>query len=210
MGDSWINCQSCGDRYGSWLSTCPQCGSNNVGFKKKALSRGKKIGIGIGVVIGVFFVLVGIGAAASSSQSNNSANINTAAYSADLNRIVGISEFTVTKQGSMYQAHFQLVDKDLAPMTSDARVSLVVKLKNTSNGNDGQTVYSKAFDVRASDFQAYTRTLTGAQTGEMYLWLIDTQDLQGVKQSDFSFGDATLTVTLPNGKSFTADTTIIG
>jgi hypothetical protein len=57
LGDSWINCQSCGHRYGSWLSACPQCGSKNAGFKK-GLGKGKKIAIGAGIAVVAFFAFV--------------------------------------------------------------------------------------------------------------------------------------------------------
>lgn len=57
MGDSWINCQSCGNRYGSWISACPQCGSKNAGCKK-GLGKGKKIAIGVGIAVVAFFAFV--------------------------------------------------------------------------------------------------------------------------------------------------------
>lgn len=70
MRDSWINCQSCGHRYGSWISVCPQCGSKTVGFKQHA-GRGKKIAIGAGIAVVAFFAFVFSVAAISLQQQQS-------------------------------------------------------------------------------------------------------------------------------------------
>lgn len=65
MGETWVNCKNCGYRYGSWISKCPQCGTENKATRKAGMGKGKKIGIVIGGIIGAFLV-IGIVAGAGS------------------------------------------------------------------------------------------------------------------------------------------------
>lgn len=65
MGDTWINCQACGHRYGSWITSCPKCGNTNSAYKARRSKGGimKKVGIGAGAVIAVLIILAVIGSA---------------------------------------------------------------------------------------------------------------------------------------------------
>lgn len=56
MGETWVNCKNCGYRYGSWISKCPQCGTENKVARKAGMGKGKKIGIVIGGIIGAFLI----------------------------------------------------------------------------------------------------------------------------------------------------------
>lgn len=187
---------------------------------KKKIGKGKKIAIGGGAVFVGFIILVAAVAATSPSSNQQQTQSNPpstqqsqtsqpSSLGINPNAVVGISEFGMSKQGSLYQAHFQLTDAELHPIAINAKVDVVVTVTNTLSGKDGNVVYSKSFDVSASDFKDYTRAFTGAETGSQYLWLIDGNELSGIHQDSSSFGKATLKVTLSNGKSFSADTTII-
>lgn len=194
-------------------------GTDLSGGKKK-IGKGKKIAIGVGIVFVGFIILVAVVAATSPNTTpqqdqNNPPSVQQpqtnppSSLGINPDSVVGISEFGMSKQGSLYQAHFQLTDAELHPIAIDAKVAVVVTVTNTQSGNDGKIVYSKSFDVRASDFKDYTRAFTGAETGNQYLWLIDGNELSGIHQDSSSFGKATLKVTLSNGKSFSADSTIL-
>jgi hypothetical protein len=63
MNGAWINCKNCGYRYGSWISSCPKCGSANSSYKgvKGKGGFGKKIAIGGGIGIAALFSLILVG-----------------------------------------------------------------------------------------------------------------------------------------------------
>lgn len=167
------------------------------------LGKIKKIGIGIGISILAFFVLVII--VGVSSQSNNSNPSSSQTYLPDngpqienANSIIGISEFVVVQQGSIYQAHFSLTGTHAEQLSSDAKVSFIVKR------DDGSTIYSQNLDVKQSDFQTYQR-FTGASF-LAYLWQFDGQK---IPHGQYEILKAHLIVTLPNGKTYQADTSIL-
>ena len=168
------------------------------------LGKIKKIGIGIGVTILAFFVLVII-IAAVGPQSNNPNSSSSQTSLPDngpqienANNIIGISEFVVAQQGSVYQVHFSLTGARAEQLSSDAKVSFVVKR------DDGSTVYSQNLDVKQDDFQTYQR-FTGASF-LAYLWQFDGQK---IPHGQYEILKAYLTVTLPNGKTYQADTSIL-
>lgn len=66
MVDAWINCNKCGNRYGSGTSQCPQCGATNGKSKgPRSLGRNQKIAIAV-----LAIVLVGGFAAAANAVWN--------------------------------------------------------------------------------------------------------------------------------------------
>lgn len=165
----------------------------------------KKIGKGIAIAVGAFFaliVIVGVTANLTnthSSNQNNSANVVDQSKIDNANKIIGISEFYVAQVGSVYQAHFSLTGEHAEQLSSDAKVVFVVKR------DDGSIVYSQNFDASQDDFKTYQRVITGAEFNA-YLWQFDAQK---IPHGQYELLKAYLTVTLPNGKTYNADTSVI-
>ncbi|HEV2192530.1 MAG TPA: hypothetical protein VGR54_02800 [Nitrosopumilaceae archaeon] len=162
----------------------------------------KKIGIGIGIAILSFFVLAIVVAVVSQTNNPNSSLPTSLPDNGpqieNANNIIGISEFVVVQQGSIYQAHFSLTGTHAEQLSSDAQVSFVVKR------DDGSTVYTQNLDVKQSDFQTYQR-FTGASF-LAYLWQFDGQK---IPHGQYEILKAHLMVTLPNGKTYQADTSVL-
>lgn len=168
------------------------------------LGKIKKIGIGIGITVLAFFVFVIVvgesyRASHPDSSSSQTSLPDNGPQIENANNIIGISEFVVVQQGSVYQAHFSLTGTHAEQLSSDAKVSFVVKR------DDGSTVYSQNLDVKQSDFQTYQLRLTGASF-LAYLWQFDGQK---IPHGQYEILKAYLTVTLPNGKTYQADTSIL-
>jgi hypothetical protein len=140
---------------------------------------GKKLKIVIIVVV-VIVALFFIAALASGPYINK-----------DVEAIQGIDQFVVLEQGSQYVARFSLVDAQMGPAAADVNVNFRV-------GNH----YEDNFNVNASEFGTYQLQLTG-QEFVAYAWTLP---------SGFSITEPTdtavLTVTLPDGREFKADTTV--
>jgi hypothetical protein len=135
---------------------------------------GKKLKI-VGAVIGSIVLLIIIGVVASFVAPGS-------VFKTDPNKITGITQFYVIKDGSLYKARFSLTDKDNGIVTSDAKVSFDAKT------DSGISFY-------------HTYMLTGAPV-VAYAWQINGQSLAHPSNV---FPKAYLTVTLPNRKSFNAD-----
>ncbi|MDQ4067394.1 MAG: hypothetical protein M3114_07390 [Thermoproteota archaeon] len=161
---------------------------------------GKKAKIVIGVVLGVIFVFIGIPLILFFFAPG--------AIPADPDRITGISQYFVLRDGSLYKARFSLVDANNAVVTSDAAVKWVVK----ADAAYGQELYRQEFNIKSIDFQTYQLVLTGAPV-VAYSWQIDGNSFpEQFSSASSSTGlprakVGILEVTLPNGKNFTADTT---
>ena len=149
---------------------------------------GKKLKI-VGAVIGGIILLIVIGVVASFVAPGS-------VYKTDPNKITGITQFFVLKDGSLYKARFSLTDKDNSIVTSDAKVNFDAKT------DTGVTLYHTGFNVKSDDFKTYSLVLTGAPI-VAYAWQINGQSLAHPPNV---FPKAYLTVTLPDGKSFNADT----
>lgn len=202
MVDAWISCNNCGKRYGTFLSNCPQCGQKSSASRKK-MGKWKKVGIIASIVV-VAWVTINLSIYYSNPQVK--AKVDTIANSVgqtNPNDIIGIVDFAMYRDGSIYRVDFGLSDKDLNMVASDAKVSFMVRnytfgefANNIENNkitkDNGHLVYSKDFNIRATDFKEYG-------TGQEYRWVIDGQELK-----DVGLYSVILTVTLPNGKSFTA------
>ncbi len=114
-------------------------------------------------------------------------------------------------EGSLYRIRFSLVDANDVVATSNAKVSFAMLVDATN-----QTLYSRTFDIKSTDFQTYQLVLTGAPI-VAYSWQVDSSEIarpQSVTNNnnqttslDNTMKTALLTVTLPNGKTFTTDTT---
>jgi hypothetical protein len=145
---------------------------------------GKKLKITIIVVVAVVAIIVIAGLA------------STPYINRDVNSIAGVSQFVVLKDGSLYKARFSLVDQDNYVSASDANVKFSIR---DSSGND---LYSRAFNIGSYDFEEYKLLLTGAPI-IAYAWQFNQGDVRG---SSDSFKTSYLTVSLPNGKVFDAQT----
>lgn len=148
---------------------------------------GRKLKI-VGAVIGSIVLLIIIGVVASFVAPGS-------VFKTDPNKITGITQFYVIKDGSLYKARFSLTDKDNGIVTSDAKVSFDAKT------DSGISFYHTDFNVKSEDFKTYNLVLTGAPV-VAYAWQINGQSLAHPSNV---FPKAYLTVTLPNGKSFNAD-----
>jgi hypothetical protein len=149
---------------------------------------GKKLKIA-GAVIGGIIILIIIGVVASFVAPGS-------VYKTDPSKITGVTQFFVLKDGSLYKARFSLTDKDNNIVTSDGKVSFDAKT------DTGLALYHTDFNVKSEDFKTYSLVLTGAPV-IAYAWQINGQSLTHPSNV---FPKAYLTVTLPNGKSFNADT----
>lgn len=181
--DDDILCEDCYDSHYRTYRTARQ--EATQGSK----GRGKKIGIIIGSIIIGIIIIVAIAEYASLPYS----------YEAKPDEILGITNFLVLKEGSFYTARFILVDRENVYVTSNANVKFAVKTED-------KMLYSDEFNIRASDFKPYKFVFTG-QPFVAYVWNIEGDKIQ---YDDLDFPEATLTVTLPNNKSFTAKTTVFG
>lgn len=182
--------------------------------KKKRMSKKKIVGIALAVIVG-FFVIVIVAA------STVPAGTMYKATSSD--QITGVSQFVVLKDGSLYKARFSFIDRNERPVTSDANVTFAAMTQAN------QTIYERAFNVKAEQFQQYHLVLTGAPI-LAYAWQIDGGEMTAQAQSvtntatttrnatagcgtvitpvfDSGMKTGVLTVTLPNGKTFVAETT---
>ncbi len=89
-----------------------------------------------------------------------------------------------------------MVDENLVPIRSDATIDMDVKLTNTMTAADGRAIFNMQKQIKASEFGNYERTLTGAETGELYMIIIDASEFSEFEQyEDYAFGEATLTET---------------
>lgn len=107
----------------------------------------------------------------------------------DVDAITGIDDFVVLNQGSNYMARFSLVDDNFAPAAADVNVTF----------QGGGWIHN--FTAPAYEFSTYKLKLTG-QEFVAYAWNLD---------SDYDFSenhDASIRVTLPNGKTFEAEDTV--
>jgi hypothetical protein len=152
---------------------------------------GKKLKI-LGAVIGGIILLIIIAVVASFLAPGS-------VYKTDPNKITGITQFFVIKDGSLYRSRFSLIDSNNGIATSDAKVSFTAKTES------GTTLYHTDFNIKSEDFKTYSLVLTGAPI-VAYAWQINRESLA---HSPTDFPKAYLTVTLPNGKSFNADTSFI-
>jgi hypothetical protein len=132
-------------------------------------------------------------------------------------QITGVSQFVVLNDGSLYKARFSLIDRNDRPVTSDANVTFAAKT------HVNQTVYERAFSVKAEQFQQYQIVVTGAPI-LAYAWQIDSGEMAAQAQPaaytttttrnatagggrvttpafDSGMKTGLLTVTLTNGKS---------
>src|SRR5689334_18824699 len=69
--DSWLNCTRCGDRYKSFMSSCPRCGYSSLGGGnfKKTRTRTKSLSIAVGIVI-IVVIAVSLSALSILPQNN--------------------------------------------------------------------------------------------------------------------------------------------
>lgn len=182
--------------------------------KKKRMSKKKIVGIALSVIVGFFVIII---VAASTVPAG------TVYKATSSDQITGVSQFVVLKDGSLYKARFSFIDGNERPVTSDANVTFAAMTQAN------QTIYERTFNVKAEQFQQYQLVLTGAPI-LAYAWQIDGGEMTAQGQSasntttttrnatagggtvttpafDSGMKTGVLTVTLPNGKSFTAQTT---
>lgn len=140
---------------------------------------------------GILLLLVSVGVGALFFAPSRTLRSN-------LDRISGVSQYFVFKDGSQYIARFSLVNNDNSWATSDAIATFVIKLDN------GTELYSRQYNVLSTDFQTYQ--LPTGQPVVAYAWQINASDLH---YGDLDFPKAFLSVTLPNGKTFNAETMVV-
>lgn len=114
--------------------------------------------------------------------------------------ISGVTQFYILEDGSLTKIRFSLIDNEGYVAASDANVSFVV------TSESGRELYRDEFSVKASDFQQYQLQMTG-QPIFAYAWQIP--ELIEADGDSLSLDTALLTVTLPNGKVFTAEQKIL-
>jgi hypothetical protein len=148
---------------------------------------GKKLKITLIVVVVIVGLIILLGLA------------STPYINRDVNSIVGLTQFYVIKDGGLYKMRFSLLDKDNAAAASDADV--VFAIRDSSHNN----LYSTAFHISSYDFKEYALILTGSPI-IAYAWQINAGD---VRTFSDSVKTAVLTVTLPNGKVFNAQTSAL-
>jgi hypothetical protein len=152
---------------------------------------GKKLKIfGVFIVV-VIALVIAAAVAASSIGTGNLSNANPG-------DITGVTQFYVIKDGSLYKVRFSLTDKNNNAVSNDAKVNFVV------NSNNGNPIFKQNFDVKANDFKEYHIILTGAPI-LAYMWQINGTALS---HNQSYFPKAILTLTIPNGKSFSTDQSI--
>jgi hypothetical protein len=120
------------------------------------MSKKKKVAIVVVVVVIGLFALAAIA--------------STPYFNRDVNSIMGVTQFVVIKDGSLYKARFSLVDKDGVAAASDAVVGFLITDEN------GHTLYNKGFQISGSDFSQYKLLLTGAPIFA-YAWQFDGSDV---------------------------------
>ena len=108
----------------------------------------------------------------------------------DVEAINGLTNFVVLHGGTLYKARFTLVDNEGYVAANDGKVHAVIC----------GAVYD--FPFAADEFQQYKFQLTG-QPIVAFAWTMDASDINAGGMCD-----ATITVTLSNGKSFETDTTV--
>src|SRR5918997_6971018 len=140
-----------------------QTGKENKGkeIKKKRMSKKKIVGIALAVIVG-FFVIVLVAA--------STVPAGTVYKAENPEQITGVSQFVVLKDGSLYKARFSFIDRNERPVTSDANVTFSAKTQAN------QTIYERAFNVKAEQFQQYQLVLTGAPI-LAYAWQIDSGEM---------------------------------
>jgi hypothetical protein len=200
--DNYKFCPGCGKELIPQTSSTESTKLNASSAPKPKKSKAKKVVKGIGISIGVFFaliIIVGVIASTTNHSTNSSTNQSIDQAKIDnANKITGVTNFLILKEGSLYQARFSLVDANNDQMASDANVTVQVKR------DDGSLVYSQNFTVSQDDFKTYQLQLTGTQF-LAYAWQIDASNLQ---HSDLEVLKGYLTVTLPNGKTYSTDTSV--
>jgi hypothetical protein len=103
----------------------------------------------------------------------------------------------------------QLVDKDAKPISSDAKVQLSIRVENTGTPDDGMEIYANSFDVKRFNFRTYESVTTRDIYGIAYVWVIDYSELDEMNKYDiYSYAVASITLTLPDGRSFNTETAI--
>lgn len=55
MVDAWVNCPNCGNRFGTFLDTCPKCGFRVASQKK---NTGRYVIIGVGAMIAIIIPII--------------------------------------------------------------------------------------------------------------------------------------------------------
>lgn len=144
-----------------------------------------------GIVAGLIILLVTL-VASSIFVSTGSANTNP-------DDVTGISQYSVHRDENLYNIRFSLTDKDSLWVISNASVEFVVK------DDDGGILYSENFDIKSEDYKTFQMVLSGMPV-IAYSWNIDGAKLN---RGSLDFHIAYLTVTLPNAKSFTAETPVL-
>lgn len=144
------------------------------------MSKKKIIAIVIPVAIVLIF-LIGLG-----SQPYVNTNVEA---------ITGVDKFVVLDQGSQYMARFSLVDNDFAAAADDVKVHFSL------------AGWKQDFDVSASEFAQYQLQLTG-QEFTAYAWPLPEEFKTAMTNSVDSVNTAYITVTLSDGREFTADTSV--
>lgn len=197
-----VYCRNCGQSLPTENAKfCSNCGNATNGSdnanttpnyisKKKGSSKKKIVGVVVGIVV-AFFVIIAIAAASVPPGT---------LHQTDPENIQGISQFVVLEQGSNIAARFSLNTPENVYATSDASVQFRIV------SGSGTELYSQNFDIKASDFAQYELRLTG-QPLIAYAWFLDAPPSR-FESSSLDLPEAFITVTLPNGKSFNAKTTL--
>ena len=144
------------------------------------------------IIIGVIILFGAFGLYSVFSSTKNLPEANP-------DDIVGISQYFVQRDASNYNVRFSLIDKDDSLVTSDASIDFMVKTDN------GAILYSKNFAIRSGDFKIFQLVLNGEPI-IAYSWQINNDEL---KRGLLDFHTAYITVTLPNGKSFTSEAPVL-
>jgi len=113
-----------------------------------------------------------------------------------------INTFASTNEGGLIRFYFLLEDANGVNTISDGHVKIEI-LDNTNN-----SLYTKEFDVKSSEFVDYQLKLTGQGIGKAYEWRVPITDInKGI--SSFGFGKAVLTFLTPEYKTLNAEDTLV-
>ncbi len=146
----------------------------------------------------IILLLVGIVSISGCVQNYVDQTSSGTAY----NKPVNINIFTSTKEGNVLRFYFLLEDANGINTVSNGNVKLEIfdELNNT--------LYTKEFFVKASDFVDYQFMITGQEIGKAYEWRVPISEIKkGV--SSFGFGRAVLTFVTPNEKELHAEDTTV-
>lgn len=148
-----------------------------------------------------FMLLLVVLVAGCTSSTNTLQTQNSQAQQITTSRYfpATIDTFSSAEEGDLIRFYFTLIDSGGANTPADGHVSFRIL------DNLNKTVYSKEFDVLASQFVDYQFKLTGQGIGKAYEWRISKND---ITKGASSYGTATISFA-SSGKTMTAEDTYV-